>query len=235
MEESEYEKLAHKSTSGQRAKLIVRRLQNGDDQYVQRVYVAATRKVYAEGVGNALLQYSWTVMGALFSCICLLKNWWVLHITLFALYLFAPAVVATLLILEGYYLVGDIGNPTKYFSRPKHAMFVAELNGEVVGTAGIKPANIKKKGKFANLRKEGDAELVRMNVSPDCQGQGISKVLLNAALDFAREEGYKRVVLTSTNVQHVATSIVYPKFGFVTEKEAGIVLGIKPVFMSMVL
>jgi GNAT superfamily N-acetyltransferase len=111
-------------------------------------------------------------------------------------------------------------------------MFVAELDGAVVGTVGMKIPQLDMKGHFAGLRREGDVEMVRMNVAPRHQGYGISKLLLDEAIQFAREEDYKRIVLTSSSLNPVATSILYPKYGFKLLKEASVRLGVKPLFMA---
>jgi GNAT superfamily N-acetyltransferase len=217
------------------SRVIVRRIRPSDAAEVLSVYEIATRTVYSEGIGQALLNYSRVEPAAAISGVLLLNNWWTLHLSLYLGYLFLPIIIACAFAHLRGRCSKDLINSFEYFSTPKAAMFIAEIEGKVVGTVGIKAANTKIRGKFAGLRKEGDAELVRMNILPSCQGYGISRELMEVAINFCKENEYKRIVLTSTTIQHVATQILYPKYGFVTEKQTGIILGIHPMFMSKVL
>ncbi|NXU53377.1 CMLO5 acetyltransferase, partial [Turnix velox] len=56
-------------------------------------------------------------------------------------------------------------------------------------------------------------ELVRMSVSKDYRGRGISKALCREVLHFARARGYRAVVL-STSVVQVAAQRLYEGQGF---------------------
>ena len=64
---------------------------------------------------------------------------------------------------------------------------------------------------------EKDCELRRMSVHPDYRRLGIGKMLLIQLKTYAKEQGFKRVVLTTTTYQHEAIA-GYEKFGFVKEK-----------------
>jgi GNAT superfamily N-acetyltransferase len=58
----------------------------------------------------------------------------------------------------------------------------------------------------------GDAELRRMSVDWSCQGFGISRQLFDALKAFCKEKGYKRIVLTTSEMQSAACAM-YPKVG----------------------
>ena len=55
-----------------------------------------------------------------------------------------------------------------------------------------------------------------MAVSSQCQGLGIGKKLLQVAIQFARDENYKDIVLTTT-YNHQQAMRFYEKNGFVVE------------------
>lgn len=215
--------------------MIVRKIRSSDVKDVVQVYMAATIEMGIDGAAFALLDNSLGLLIAMasISALCLLNNWWRVHIGVYALYLVLP-------IMSSYLSVHlmpakDVARADTYFDKPKHAMFVVEIDGQVVGTAGIKTANVNKRGWFSGLRKDGDAELVRVNIHPAHQGKGISRLLMDAALKFAQEEGYKRMILSSSTLNRVAVGQLYPKYGFLKEKDVHIILGIRPVFMSKVL
>lgn len=82
-------------------------------------------------------------------------------------------------------------------------IFVAELACEAIGT-------------FAMMRgsKEGyDYELVKFAVSPDAQGRGIGRRLIETCLARARETGARRLFLES-NRKCAAAVHLYERYGF---------------------
>jgi putative acetyltransferase len=83
--------------------------------------------------------------------------------------------------------------------------FVAEMNGEVVGGAGLYPT-------------EGlpgyTCELVKMYLLPHARGLGLGRILIEKTLARAKEEGYENVYLESMPELRQALK-VYAKFGFV--------------------
>lgn len=212
----------------------VRRYIPSDKPHIEKIYRYASWEMGIDGFGRVLLEYySYWPLFAVFSAICLLNNWWRPHIALYLTYILLPYIVS--LALLWFAENTDIRDPDKYFAnKPKTALFVADWNGKAIGMVGIKQAELSKAGKFAGLRKPDDAELVRMFILPEYQGFGISKLLMLAALQFSKDEGYKRIILTSSTLKYVATTILYPKYGFVVDKETNI-FGIKPVFMSKVI
>jgi GNAT superfamily N-acetyltransferase len=215
--------------------VTIRRVRPSDAGAVLAIYRHATRVVHVEGVEQILVDHSYVFLMAMLSGVCLLKNWWRAHIALYLGYLALPTVIGHIFAVVTAKFSSDVISPHEYFDRPKSTMLVAEMDGKLVGTVGIKVAQEKKVvGHFAGLRKEGDAELVRMNILPTHQGHGISKLLMQAAIDFCKENKYKRIVLTSSTINRVATEVVYPKYGFVLEKKTGF-YAVYPVFMSKVL
>lgn len=82
--------------------------------------------------------------------------------------------------------------------------YVAEINGTLIGGAGIFPSP----GLPADT-----CELVKMYLSADARGKGIGKMLIDKALQFASETGYCKVYIETMPELRKAMS-VYEKFGF---------------------
>jgi putative acetyltransferase len=90
------------------------------------------------------------------------------------------------------------------FQRENSAYFVAELNKEIIGGAGIF---------LSDGLPPGTCELVKMYLVPSARGMGFAKKLMEKCLDFARERGYHQIYLESMPEFKKALSI-YEKFGF---------------------
>jgi putative acetyltransferase len=90
------------------------------------------------------------------------------------------------------------------FLQPGSIYYVAKVAGELIGGAGIFPS--------PGLP-DGTCELVKMYLSPAARGKGIGKMLIDQALQFAREAGYRNVYIETMPELRKAMS-VYEKFGF---------------------
>jgi GNAT superfamily N-acetyltransferase len=86
-------------------------------------------------------------------------------------------------------------------------VLVAELDGEVVGVCQLIV--------FRHLQSQGArcAEIESVHVHPDHRGQGIGHVLMEAAIERARELGCSRVQLTS-NLARPEAHRFYASLGF---------------------
>ncbi|MFN8244001.1 MAG: GNAT family N-acetyltransferase [Ferruginibacter sp.] len=82
--------------------------------------------------------------------------------------------------------------------------FVAEMNGQIVGGAGIFPT--------ANLP-EGTCELVKLYLAASARGIGLGRHLLDKCLEAAAGMGYKRVYLETMPELTIAVPM-YEKAGF---------------------
>lgn len=97
----------------------------------------------------------------------------------------------------------DMADITKsYLSVRGSGFWVAESAGQVVGTVAALPAKNPSLG-----RKQ--LELFRLSVSSQHRGQGIAKALVRTVLQFARDQGYTDVVLTTGLLQHGAVTLYY--------------------------
>ena len=84
----------------------------------------------------------------------------------------------------------------------ERARFVAEVDGQVVGTVGAGP------GEFG-----GAAALTALWVDPGFRGQGVGSALVEAVLEWARSQGFSEVLLWVTEVNENAQRL-YLHHGF---------------------
>eukprot|EP00741_Cyanophora_paradoxa_P009256 tig00001490_g8966.t1 len=110
------------------------------------------------------------------------------------------------------HLAGDMADPVAFYSRPGSNFFVAEVDGEVVGTVALEQ-------KSAQV-----AELRRMSVARQARGRGVARALWRALVAFAREQKYERIVLGTTSLMLDAVPM-YQRWGFRLTKEWGVGLG----------
>lgn len=90
------------------------------------------------------------------------------------------------------------------FQTPRSAYFIAEINGQIMGGAGIYPTE--------GLPPE-TCELVKMYLLPEARGLGLGRMLMQRCLETALAEGFKQVYLETLPELKQALS-VYEKFGF---------------------
>ena len=90
------------------------------------------------------------------------------------------------------------------FQQQKALYYVAEMNGEVVGGAGIFPTE----GLEADT-----CELVKMYLSPSVRGKGAGKMLMNHCFEAAKENGFSKLYL-ETMPELIVAIPMYEKFGF---------------------
>jgi putative acetyltransferase len=90
------------------------------------------------------------------------------------------------------------------FQQPGACYFVAEINGKIVGGAGIYPT--------AGLDAD-TCELVKMYLLPEARGLGLGKTLIQKCMDIARKNGFQKIYLETMPELKQALK-VYEKFGF---------------------
>ena len=84
----------------------------------------------------------------------------------------------------------------------ERARFVAEVQGQVVGTVGAGP------GEF-----EGAAALTALWVDPKFRSQGVGTALVEAVVDWATSKGFSQVLLWVTQMNPKAQRL-YERKGF---------------------
>ncbi|MBI3317714.1 MAG: GNAT family N-acetyltransferase [Candidatus Omnitrophica bacterium] len=91
---------------------------------------------------------------------------------------------------QSAYATDDLSRLMETYAEPQNTFLVAEEGPRIVGTCGVKADG----SEAAILR--------RLFVSPDCRGKGVGQALLEAALRFCREKGFREVIIrTSTRME----------------------------------
>ena len=111
------------------------------------------------------------------------------------------------------YSDSDLDKVAETYSGPKDSFFVVEDKSEIVGTAGIKEDSTE------------DALLRRLFVDPKHRKKGYGSGLLDTAIKFARDKGYKRIFFRCTDRMSAAMKLCVSK-GF-KEKDSLEVSGFK--------
>ena len=96
--------------------------------------------------------------------------------------------------------------PTHYQANGRGNFWVVESQDSVVGIVGILPTE-----------KEDEAELRRMSVSSTVRRQGVGRLLLETTEDFCRDQGYRRIVLSTVDILQ-PTLAMYHKNGYTLVK-----------------
>jgi GNAT superfamily N-acetyltransferase len=82
------------------------------------------------------------------------------------------------------------------------ARFVAESDGEVIGTVGGGSSDV-----------TGAAALTALWVAPGARGRGVGEALVNSVLEWAKDAGYGQVMLWVVEGNSAAESL-YQRTGF---------------------
>jgi len=90
------------------------------------------------------------------------------------------------------------------FQKPRSVYNIAEMNGKIIGGAGIYPTD--------GLDND-TCELVKMYLRPHVRGLGLGRLLIEKCIEQAKELGYKKIYLESMPELRQALK-VYEKFGF---------------------
>lgn len=104
-------------------------------------------------------------------------------------------------------------------------------DGQIVGSIALRPYPYKKDDEAATTTTT--CELKRVAVDTDMRRAGIASKLLNHALQFAKQQGYKRMVLSTSTIQQPAIAM-YKKNGFALDKMTpmGVLMPVQVVYMS---
>ncbi|MEI6863251.1 MAG: GNAT family N-acetyltransferase, partial [Candidatus Omnitrophota bacterium] len=97
------------------------------------------------------------------------------------------------------YSDSDLDKIAETYSGPKDSFLVVEENGEIVGTVGIKEDSAE------------DALLRRLFVGTKHRKHGYGSGLLEAAIKFAKEKGYKRIFFRCTDRMSAAMKLCISK------------------------
>lgn len=90
--------------------------------------------------------------------------------------------------------------------RPEHPVFVAELDGRVVGFGSLSPYS--DRGGFRETAE------ISLYLAESAQGRGLGTRLMNALLDSARDTGVLHLVLARISGDRTASLALHAKAGF---------------------
>jgi len=93
---------------------------------------------------------------------------------------------------------------SEVFKMDSSVYFVASIDGEIAGGAGIYPS--------AGLPQD-TCELVKMYLLPQARGKGLGRELLGRCIGFAGKTGYRHIYLETMPELYLAIAL-YEKFGF---------------------
>ena len=101
----------------------------------------------------------------------------------------------------------DVYDVEKAFLQERCTFVVAELDGRVIGTGGLKKTD-----------DPTTVELCRVSVDKSQRRQGIAKAIVIKLFEYASEMGYKKVLVETTKTW-VAPRTLYKKLGFIEFSE----------------
>lgn len=95
-------------------------------------------------------------------------------------------------------------------------VLVARSGREVLGAITLAAAD----GPYAQVARGDEIELRMFTVDPAAQGRGVGEVLLRAAVEWVREQGYPAIVLSVVSTDGPRTPHrLYERVGFVRDPE----------------
>lgn len=100
-----------------------------------------------------------------------------------------------------YDIDADLGNIEKKYLENKGAFIVAVMNQKIIAMGGLKKIT------------DGIGEIKRMRVYKEFHAQGIGKTIYKMLEQKARELGYNKLILDTTDKQKTAQAF-YLKYGF---------------------
>jgi len=128
---------------------------------------------------------------------------WVL--LLFLIFLVSWIIMAGIIRFVQAYPEFKERNLTESYEEEGCAFFVAVVEGRIVGCVGAKKKN------------DQEASLYRMAVSSSCQGLGVGRSLVQAVVDFSKEQNFQTIILYTSHI--IQAHRFYQKVGFVISNE----------------
>jgi putative acetyltransferase len=117
-------------------------------------------------------------------------------------------------------VVGDLATVRTQYGDP-HAAFVALDGARAAGCIGV------------TRRDARDALVLRLYVRPEQRGRGVARLLVEAALAFARSRGFERAVLDTDKARLAAAYALYESLGFTECAPYGPVDYASPTYMEL--
>lgn len=107
--------------------------------------------------------------------------------------------------LEAYNLLEErdliaLDNPREAILNKGGVIYLAMIEGEVIGSAAV-------------IKEHGQFELAKMAVHKDHRRKGVSRILLDKCIQFAKDSGAHKLILYS-NSQLTSALSLYKSYGF---------------------
>jgi putative acetyltransferase len=96
----------------------------------------------------------------------------------------------------------ELLNINEIYKQPKGNIFIVKVESKVIACIAMKPIN------------EAECEMKRLYVKPEYRGLGLGKLLANALIQYATDQGYKLMKLDTLTKLNEAVNL-YKSFGFV--------------------
>jgi len=112
----------------------------------------------------------------------------------------------------------DLKNILEIYHNNRGAFVVAEYDGHIIGMGALR-----------NVSRD-TAEIKRMRVLPERQGEGLGTKLLHLLENEAKKLNYKKLIL-DTSVRQKAAIHLYKKHGYI-EYKRGMLGGLETIFME---
>ncbi|CAL1526112.1 unnamed protein product [Lymnaea stagnalis] len=184
-------------------------LKEGSFSNINSAFILCLRKLFVRGISTILFGLGiWNGFSPLTFVFLAILGIILIYLVCF---------IGTLVYLYVSYLQ-DIKNMKEYyFDKQDHHFWVAEYNGEIVGTIGIVQKVSQLPGSPFNDHTEANIKKVawlrRMAVKNKFRGMGIAKLLVNKTIEFCVEQNYDGIFLITTEVHHAARAL-YARMGF---------------------
>ncbi|XP_068122000.1 N-acetyltransferase 8-like [Hyperolius riggenbachi] len=187
----------------------IRLYQDSDYEVVRDIFARGTKEHISPAFYHTLsLPYVWGLLLAVFFGLLLTTGSFLLSVL--AVYVY----VAMLWLLNWYGYVGYVIDTLEtdlldirryYLERDGYCFWVAESEGEIVGTVAAIPPCSSTGGNHVELK--------RLSVPTRHRGRGIGKALCRMVIEYARERSCDAVVL-DTCLSQTAALKLYEKVGF---------------------
>ena len=104
------------------------------------------------------------------------------------------------------YVAAPLAEFVQSSDQERQRLWIAEIDGNIIGTIAIVGAS------------EREAQLRWLIVHPDSRGLGMGRALVEKAVDFCRDRGYKSIILWTVSAL-TAAKYLYESAGFVKTEE----------------
>lgn len=103
------------------------------------------------------------------------------------------------------------------YAQPRGSLLLAYADGEPAGALGLQP--VPEDARVSGIGAEHFGELKRLYVRPEYRRQGVAEALMQRSESEARERGYDRLVLTTSEEMFPLAQGLYDRLGYEVTRE----------------